>query len=95
MAFTKLLLIYQIYLNLPLPPFSFISPPPFLEELQQVSFFHYIDAYTLTIFTLLHFFPPSTSGINPLPGRTYSALLFSDFLKEKCCLFKIVTKDFP
>jgi hypothetical protein len=50
------------YLNSRPPPFSFIPLPPFLEEFQQVSFFHLHTCMhsICTIFTLLHPFPTSS-----------------------------------
>jgi hypothetical protein len=47
------------------PPFSFIPPPPFLEQFQQVSFFHFHtwEHNISTIFILLHSFLMSS----PLP----------------------------
>jgi hypothetical protein len=54
------------YLNLPPPPFSFIPPPSFLDQFQQVSIFHlYTCVHSIcTIFTLPH--PFSTSSTLPL-----------------------------
>jgi hypothetical protein len=78
------------YLDSPLPSLSFISPlhPHFLEELQQVLFFHLHSCVHIfyTIFILLPPFPATF----PLPlvqpsllGKIYSALLFFHFGEEK------------
>jgi hypothetical protein len=66
---------YTILIS-PLPPFSFITPPPpFLEQFQQVSVFPFTHMCICTTFPLLS--PPTTTNS---PGRTYSALLFSNFV---------------
>jgi hypothetical protein len=76
------------HLNSPPPPFSFYPLlPPFLEYFQQVSLFHLpICVHSIcTIFTLPHPFPISSSLqlVPTTPGRTCSALLFFNFVKEK------------
>jgi hypothetical protein len=77
------------YLNLPLPPLSFIPLPQFLDYFQQVSFLHlYTGVYIFgTILTLLPPFPTNS----PLPLLLISLLLpqagttppTSDFVEEK------------
>jgi hypothetical protein len=68
------------------PSFSFIPLPPFLELFQQVSFF---NLYTCvhsnwTRFTQLHpFLTSSSSNRSQTPSSTYSAHLFSHFVKKE------------
>jgi hypothetical protein len=76
-------------MNSPPPPFSFILSSPFVEQFQQISFFH-LYACVHSIFIIFTFpYPFLTSSLLPLiphpptPGRTCSALLFSDFVKGK------------
>jgi hypothetical protein len=74
------------YLNSPPPPFSFKLPSPIPGEFQQVSFFSftYMCTQYLPIFTFPHPFPISSPSHYTKPsGRTCSAPLFSNFVKEK------------
>jgi hypothetical protein len=79
----------QYTLNSPLSPL-----PPFLEQFQQVSFFHlHTCVHNISIiFTLLYLFLisyPLQTGTNP-PDRTYFAFLFCFWKKKKqTFLFKI------
>jgi hypothetical protein len=88
--------IKHIKLNSPLLPFSFIPPPPFLEQFQYISLshFHTFGHSICTTVTLpspfhnspsLHWYQPSQAG--PVPPL--------DFLKEKklIFLFKIATQE--
>jgi hypothetical protein len=66
----------------PPPSFSFIPPPPFLEQFQ-VSLFNYniCTQSILTIFTLLHpLHLPSHLPLVPSPDRTCFYLLIFHFL---------------
>jgi hypothetical protein len=74
------------------PPLSFILPlpTPFLEQFQRVLFFHlHTCVHTFCIvFTLLPHFPatsPTPQVLIPVlpPNRTYSLLLFFDFVDER------------
>jgi hypothetical protein len=89
-AFAQILKVYQIYHTwihlLNHSPSSL--HPWFLEKFQQVSFFaftymctHFIAPSSPSHFLSPHLLPTVTSP--PLLGRTYSALLFSNFVREK------------
>jgi hypothetical protein len=74
-------------LNLPSPSFSFIpSPPHFWNSFNGSHFYIYIHGYTIFApyspsYSLFPHPPPPT-GTN-LPGRTFSVLLFPDFVEEE------------
>jgi hypothetical protein len=74
------------HLNSPSLPFSFIHLPAIPEIASTGTFFHLHTCVQsiYTIFTLPHLFSTGSNptGSNPI-GRTCSALLFSDFVKEK------------
>jgi hypothetical protein len=77
------------------PPFSFILLSPFLEEFQQVSFFHFhtcVHNFS-TIFTsyTLSLYPTLSSGYQPA-DRTCFTFLSSIFERRHFCLYKIATQ---
>jgi hypothetical protein len=76
-----------LYLNSPPPPFFFTPLPPFMEQFQQIPFFHlhtYVHSIC-TIFTLLHLSPP-------LP-HSHSQFLLSIFILQ--IKFNQKQVDFP
>jgi hypothetical protein len=81
-VFPKVLTIYQIFLNLPPPPFSFISPT--LHSWNNFNRYHFFHLYTCvhSIYTLFHHCPTSSPFAPVLipQSRTCSALLFSGFV---------------
>jgi hypothetical protein len=90
---------YIKFIILEFTPSTILYLPPFLEYFQQVSFLclHANVHSICTIFTLLYPFPTfcPLPLVPPTPGRTCSALSFSDFVKERkrqFCLFKIAAQ---
>jgi hypothetical protein len=83
------------YLNSPPPPFSYISPPCIPGIVTTGCIFLFTSMCT----QYLHFIHPPTSSPNlSLPlwtplQITSSACLFSNFVKENKCLFKMATQE--
>jgi hypothetical protein len=78
------------YMNSPPQPFSFFSPSLYYwSSFNTYHFCIYLHVYTFycTVFILLplfpHTYPPPTGASPPTLGRTFSNLLFSDFVGEK------------
>jgi hypothetical protein len=79
-VFAKVLTMYQMYHTRIHPLHCCLSSPlpQFLEQFQQVSFVH-----LLTCMHSICASPPQCHSLPPPLGRTYSALLFSNFVEGK------------
>jgi hypothetical protein len=96
-AFVKVLIMYQINL-LEFTPLLMLLYPPSLQSWDSFNRSHFsISIHVYTVFAPYspsHTFSPHPPFPSHCPGRMCSALLFSNFVKEKkmTFLFKIATQ---